>query len=151
MKRRNRPRRHRPTGSWVAVIVLALAALLAAACTARPSPTPAQPSPSTPAYTIHVLNVSGPSVEVLAGGTSVATVPCGGGADIRSDDVRLPPTPYEMVVRRVDNSSALGQTSVTAPADMAIQVRDATVAFGQGSTGGPSVAPDACARWSQQP
>ncbi len=133
--------RSRATGLLVAWV-----ALLAGACVATPSPTPTPAPPSTPAYTIHVLDVSGPSVEVLAGGRTVATIPCGSGTDIRSSEAALPPTPYEVVVRRTNDGSILGQTRVIAAADMAIYVRDATVAFGQAFSGGPSVAPDACAR-----
>jgi len=153
MRRQNQRGPSGGARSRAAVILVALVALSAGACgaTQYPTPTPAPPSPSTPAYTVHVLNVSGPAVEVLAGGRTVATVPCGGGTDIRSAEAGLPPTPYEVVVRRTDDGSALGRTNVIAPADMAVQVRDATVAFGQAFTGGPSVAPDACARWSQQP
>jgi hypothetical protein len=128
-------------GSWG----LALAALSVGACAA------VTPSMSAAAFTIHVLDVSGPAIEVIAAGRPVASVACGGGTDIRSADASLPATPFEIIVRRADNGAILGRTNVTTPADMAIQVRDTTASFGQAFTGGPSVGPEACARWSQQP
>jgi hypothetical protein len=128
-----RTRRARPA-AWLA------AALLLGACS--PAATPA---PST-TFVLHVLNIDGPTVGIAIGEQVVATVPCGGGTDLRPGQGEAPPLPWTVQVR-APSGAVLGSASYPAfaGAETSLQVRGGKVLSGSLLSGGPSADPNACA------
>ena len=135
----------------VAIFVVTVVAGTLQQAAHRGIPTGSAPPPASPSgSSLYVDDVDGPPVEVLIGGTLVASVLCGSGDQLVPGQADVPPLPWSLDVRRT-GGAALGHWDVTRAGYLMLLIRADTIALGTFAGDGPAPAPGACARWSSSP
>jgi hypothetical protein len=93
--------------AWSLVIVVIITG-----CAAQPMPQPSATEQQSPTEqpsaaeqpALHVIDVDGPGVTVMLGGQSLASVPCGGSAEVTPGGT-VPPLPWELTILADDGGA----------------------------------------------
>src|SRR3974390_317229 len=99
---------------------------------------------------LYVADVSGPPIDLVVGGSVVASVPCSGYLKVTPGSGGGPPLPRSPRLRR-RGDGVLKHFEVTMVGGFTLLLLGDEVALGQFGTTGPSQDPNACARWAAPP